>query len=386
MLRSVLVFAISAMFLGLGLGRFAFSPMIPELVEARWLDVEAAQTLGAANLVGYLAGALLAKSALKLTNERTLCVMSGAMVFLSYVLFTLPFGVGWFWFMRFLAGVGGALLMVVATAAAGRQLAAINRTSYQPLVFVGIGLGALFAAICLPQVLSYGIGVSVAMLMMFSGIALAALWWSSDFLRHDVVPQMPPKAPATRAGWGVSFILFAYGCDAFGFVMHTVYMPDMLRRTFGYTEGQVGLSWAMFGIGACLGPVFVLLLRRIFSVSKALWIALALKATSVALALLASNPLAAGLSLCMVGMLTPGIVILTSGALAAAAPPDRYLTLWAGGTALFALCQMVSGMFIAATSAQGYQTALILSVVVLGAGAALAFTSERMLAKARSRS
>lgn len=385
MLRSVLIFAISAMFLGLGLGRFAFSPLIPELVGSGWLDVGAAQTVGAANLVGYLVGALLAKPALRLTNERTLCVLSGALVFLSYDLLIMPFGVGWFWLMRFLAGVGGALLMVVATAAAGRQLAALDRKQFQPMVFVGIGLGALFAAVCLPQVLIYGIEISIVALMLFSGVALAALWWSSGFLRRNIVPRPSSDRPMSPIGWSVSLILLAYGCDALGFVMHTVYLPDMLRRAYGHTEGQVGLSWAMFGIGACFGPVFVMLFRRFLSVSNALWIAFALKALGVALILAATDPLTASLSLFIVGMLTPGIVILTSGALSAAAPPDRYLALWAGGTALFALCQMMSGMFIAATSAQGYETALVLSVIVLGMGTVLAFTSKHLLHQQGSR-
>jgi len=379
MLRSVLIFAISAMFLGLGLGRFAFSPLIPELVGNDWLDVGAAQAVGAANLVGYLIGALLAKPALRLTNERTLCVLSGALVFLSYDLLIMPFGVGWFWIMRFLAGVGGALLMVVATSAAGRQLAALDRKQFQPMVFVGIGLGALFAAICLPQVLAYGIEVSIVALMVFSGVALAALWWSSGFLQRDIAPRSSSEGSVSRTGWGVYLILLAYGFDALGFVMHTVYLPDMLRRAYGHTEGQVGLSWAMFGIGACVGPLFVMLLRRVLSVSNALWIAFALKAVGVALVLVATDPITASLSLFIVGMLTPGIVILTSGALSAAAPPDRYLALWAGGTALFALCQMLSGMFIAATSAQGYEAALILSVIVLATGAILALTSKRVL-------
>lgn len=380
-MRSILIFAGSTMFLGLGLGRFAFSPLIPEVVGHGWLSVEAAQAVGAANLVGYLAGALLAKPALRLINERGLSLTSGALVFLSYALLIPSFGVGWLWLMRFLSGVGGALLMVVATAAAGRQLAVLDRQRFQPLVFVGIGLGAVFAAICLPRVLVYGLGVGIVALTVFSGGALAALWWSSDFLHRNIVPRAPNAGPVSLTRWSVYLILLAYGCDALGFVMHTVYLPDMLRRAYGHSEVQVGFSWAMFGIGACFGPFFVMLLRRALSALNALWVGFSLKAFGVALVLFATDPVTASLSLFIVGMLTPGIVILTSGALSAAARPDRYLTLWASGTALFALCQMTSGMFIAATSAQGYETALVLSVIVLGAGAILAFTSKFLLEK-----
>lgn len=52
----------------------------------------------------------------------------------------------------------------------------------------------------------------------------------------------------------------------------------------------MGLSWAMFGIGACLAPLFVMLLRRVPSVSNALWIAFAVKAFGVVLVLVATDP------------------------------------------------------------------------------------------------
>lgn len=376
MLRPALIFAISAMFLGLGLGRFAFSPLIPELVGKGWLDVAAAQAIGAANLVGYFVGALLAKSALRFTSERTLCGLSGALVVFSYGMFLLPFGMGWFWVARFLAGAGGALLMVVATAAAGRQLVMLDRKQLQPMVFLGIGLGALFAALCLPQLLSYGIAASIVALMIFSGVALGALCMNSGFLSRDRIQEASSGQRMSSIGWPISLILLAYGCDALGFVMHTVYLPDMLRRAYGHTEGQVGMSWAFFGIGACLGPAFVMLLRRVLSALNALWVAFALKAAGVMLVLLASDPFTASLSLFIVGMLTPGIVILTSGALSSSSSPERYFGLWAGGTALFALCQMISGMVIAAISGEGYGIALILSVAALLLGAAFAFTAK----------
>lgn len=376
MLRSVLIFAISAMFLGLGLGRFAFSPLIPELVGQGWLDVGAAQAVGAANLVGYFAGAISAKLSLRLTSERSLCILGGALVVLSYGIFLLPLGVAWFWVARFLAGAGGALLMVIAMAAAGRQLVALDRARLQPMLFVGIGLGVFCTAVFMPHLLRYGMKTALLALTACSATALAALWMSGGFLSRDRTPRAGGTPRVTGFDPAVSLIILAYGCDALGFVMHTIYLPDMLRRAYGYTEGQVGLSWAFFGIGACLGPAFVMLLRRSLSALDALWLALALKAASVALAFVASDPAVASLSLFLVGMLTPGMVILTSAALSTAVSRERFLGLWASATALFALCQMVSGMTITAISDGGYGHSLMLSVAVLAVGAGLAVAAK----------
>ena len=42
---------------GIGLSRFAFSPLIPPLVSEHWFATSQAAYLGAANLIGYVAGA-----------------------------------------------------------------------------------------------------------------------------------------------------------------------------------------------------------------------------------------------------------------------------------------------------------------------------------------
>src|SRR5262245_45987901 len=49
-----------ASLVGLGLARFAYTPLIPALIAAKWFSPAEAVYLGAANLAGYLAGALVA--------------------------------------------------------------------------------------------------------------------------------------------------------------------------------------------------------------------------------------------------------------------------------------------------------------------------------------
>src|ERR1700704_7049525 len=50
-----------ASLVGLGLARFAYTPLIPALISAKWFSPAEAVYLGAANLAGYLAGALIAR-------------------------------------------------------------------------------------------------------------------------------------------------------------------------------------------------------------------------------------------------------------------------------------------------------------------------------------
>ena len=52
---------LSASLVSIGLARFAFTPLIPELIRERWFPPSVVIYLGAANLAGYLVGALAAR-------------------------------------------------------------------------------------------------------------------------------------------------------------------------------------------------------------------------------------------------------------------------------------------------------------------------------------
>jgi MFS family permease len=50
-----------ASLVGIGLARFAYTPLLPVLIAEQWFQPSQAAYLGAANLAGYLVGALLAR-------------------------------------------------------------------------------------------------------------------------------------------------------------------------------------------------------------------------------------------------------------------------------------------------------------------------------------
>ncbi len=52
----------ATLLIGMGLGRFSYSPLIPALIEAGQLSAWQAGAIGASNFVGYLVGALVAPS------------------------------------------------------------------------------------------------------------------------------------------------------------------------------------------------------------------------------------------------------------------------------------------------------------------------------------
>ena len=106
--------ALCASLVGIGLARFAYTPLIPALVAEDWFGPAEAAYLGAANLAGYLAGALLARPMAARTSA---AVVLRAMMVLATVAFfacALPLSFWWFFIWRSAAGFSGGVLMVLA--------------------------------------------------------------------------------------------------------------------------------------------------------------------------------------------------------------------------------------------------------------------------------
>src|SRR5882724_12883110 len=94
-----------ASLVGLGLARFAYTPLIPALIAAKWFTPAEAVYLGAANLAGYLAGALIARD----LGARigSVWALRGMMLLAAVTCFAcaVPISFTWFFGFRFLAGV-----------------------------------------------------------------------------------------------------------------------------------------------------------------------------------------------------------------------------------------------------------------------------------------
>src|SRR5213595_2068592 len=94
-LRATLA-ALAANLVGIGLARFGYTPLIPALVAAGWFTPSAAVYLGAANLAGYLAGALGARRLAARTGPTMLLRGAMLMTAVSLLACALPLGFAWF--------------------------------------------------------------------------------------------------------------------------------------------------------------------------------------------------------------------------------------------------------------------------------------------------
>ena len=90
-----------ASLVGIGLARFAYTPLIPSLIEARWFSVNDVIYLGAANLLGYLAGALLGRPVALRHSAHAILRAMMLLASLAFFACAFPLSVSWFFVWRF---------------------------------------------------------------------------------------------------------------------------------------------------------------------------------------------------------------------------------------------------------------------------------------------
>lgn len=331
---------------GIGVARFSYTPLLPALIQHEWFSASQAAYLGAANLLGYLIGALTAHALSERFHPRWVVAGAFGSIALSFLLCASPGAFAVFFFWRLVSGIAGAVLMVVGPSMALAATPSNRKPMVGALVFTGIGLGALLSATVVPLLL--GLSLTATWLALGALSLLAGLICDRGITRLPDRPDQPAQgAEQAHAAAGPAFVVLlvmaAYALDAAGFVPHTVFWVDYLAREQGLGTHDASLQWAIFGLGAVLGPLLAGFVARRLGWHNGLALAFLAKAMAVALPLVSVAIISRSLSSLIVGAMIPGIVALTSGRLAELVGPRAHKRIWGQATAAFAAAQALSG-------------------------------------------
>ncbi len=376
---------------GVGLARFAYTALMPQMVLAGWFTGEQVAYLGAANLLGYLIGALAAAPLADRLGAVRVLVLCWAAVALSFIgcSFAQPMPVFFLW--RLLSGIAGATLMVLGPSIAMAATPVARRAALGPLMFCGIGVGALLSATLVPSLALQSLSA------VWWGLALvcvAALWWGRHCARLLPAPAPMAITPSTRAAamptaaiWSLPVVLvfLAYVTDGFGFVPHTVFWVDYLARELDLGATYASTQWAIFGLGAVAGPLCAALCATRWGWWRTTAGAYALKAVAIGLPLVWVGFAGHAVSGFVVGALSPGMAAITSGYLMQLIGPAQHKKMWGYATAAFALLQATAGYFMAYlyASTGSYHSLFIWGCAALSLGMVLIVLSKPKTAAAQ---
>jgi predicted MFS family arabinose efflux permease len=234
---------------GIGLARFAYVPLFPAMVAAGWVDGAGAGALGAANMTGYLIGALTGRPlAMRLGTARTLD-LGMALVVLSFVLCAVNLGLWWFMPWRLLAGVAGGILMALAGPATQARVVPERRGQAGGIVIGGVGIGIATASVTVPALVGQGLAMA--------WLGLAAIVLGLWAFAHPRWPDAPigPGPGASGARPRAALVVLSYGLSGGGLVPSMIYMADLAVRGRGLPLAYASGIWLLFGLGGLCGTL-----------------------------------------------------------------------------------------------------------------------------------
>ncbi len=365
----------------MGIGRFAYTVLLPGMMETHAFDEKVAGIMAAWNYAGYLAGVLAMR------NEKP-----GRRRYMLFVFFLLASlvstaGMGWvdtiaLWHaMRFIAGFASGACFVLCSAIVLDTLIAVNRPVLAGWLYSGTGVGIALGGVSTPLLTATaGLnGAWIGMALLCLPLAIVAL----TGLRPTVnrTPALPPIASSTnkeehRQRRQYHFLLAAYFLEGFGYIIGTTFLVTLVKAATQSPE-LANTAWIVTGCAAAVSaPLWRYAARRGYL--SMLILAFLLQAVGVLLPAIFTAPVVILLGGLLLGGTFMGITVLSiQYGVALSGRPSAHTV--AVLTAIYGVGQII-GPFIAGFSAQGkgFESAFVLSAVSLFLAAALLLASRRL--------
>ena len=292
-----------AMAVGIGIGRFVYTPILPPMIAALGLSKATAGLIASANFAGYLVGALGAARA-PLPGSRRWWLL-GALAFsaLTTGAMGLDGGVGWFLAMRFFGGVASALVLILASASVMDRLAAAGRPGLSAVHFAGVGVGIAVSAVLVTSVTSWeamwrASGIASAIGLVVIGFILPS---EADQSAAPAVAGSLARDPRLRR------MTMAYGLFGFGYVITATFLVAIVRAEVPALEPAI---WIMVGLGAAPSVWLWGILGRRIGTARAFAVAAAIEALGVLASVASSGALAVSLGAVLLGGTFMGLTAL----------------------------------------------------------------------------
>lgn len=379
-----------ASLVGIGLARFAYTPLIPSLIEAHWFSVDDVIYLGAANLLGYLAGALLGRPMARRFSAHV--ILRGMMLLASLAFFAcaFPLSVSWFFVWRFLSGLAGGSIMVLVASTVLPQVPLQRRGLAGGAIFVGIGFGVAASGTLVPLLMQLGLRAAWLGLGSLS-LLLAILSWTFWPATPPTGKPLPAKHGAAQpagTALALNILLVQYALMAVALVPMMVFLVDYVARGLGWGAHEAAVFWVIYGLGAIAGPMLYGALADRIGPAMTSRMALLLQAVALGVMMVSQQHVVLMLATFVVGTFPPGIVPITLGRLHQLLQHDASAqnAAWSRATTVFALFQALAGYgysWMFSRSGGNYHVLLITAVGALLL-ALLADVAQKMLSGKRS--
>ncbi|MEX3982582.1 YbfB/YjiJ family MFS transporter [Paraburkholderia sp. EG287A] len=282
----------------LGVGRFAFTPLLPLMLHGGALDLRHGGWLASLNYAGYFVGAISC-AALRMAPARI--VRAGLVV---TVLLTLAMGLTqqfWIWaVVRFVAGAVSAWTFVFASQWGLRRLAQLGANEWGGVIYTGPGVGIIATGLFVSAAGGLGARTGWIGFGLISALLAAVVWSTFGEDRRALAPRPAARAAANAAHAerdgrraDAFWLVLLYGVPGFGYIITATFLPVIARHALPGSAWP-DLFWPMLGAALIAGALLAARLPLHWDNRLMLAGAYVLQAVGIALGIIWPN--AAGFS------------------------------------------------------------------------------------------
>ncbi|HYS68240.1 MAG TPA: YbfB/YjiJ family MFS transporter [Paraburkholderia sp.] len=270
----------------LGIGRFAFTPLLPLMLHGSALgqpqiDIQHGGWLASFNYAGYFVGAVTC-AALRVEPARM--VRAGLV---ATVLLTLAMGVTsqfWVWAaVRFVAGAASAWTFVFASQWGLRRLAELGAHGWGGVIYTGPGMGIVGTGLLVSAAGGYGATAGWIGFGLIAAVLSIVVWpvfgAASVSSARNANAQVADSAGAADANQRIAgryptsqhatnptpaiptprradafWLVLLYGVPGFGYIITATFLPVIARHALPGSSWP-DLFWPMFGAALMVGAL-----------------------------------------------------------------------------------------------------------------------------------
>ncbi len=249
----VMAAGLMCVLLTIGIGRFAYTPLLPVMQEQTGLGLSRAGWLAAVIYMGYLVGAILAS---QITSLRAKDRFYRIALILG-VISTLGMALSdnfWLWvFFRFLAGLSGTAGMIISAALILHWLVQHGFRGELGIHYGGVGLGVVIVTLVIESMSTYfdwreqWLGLTLLSVVL---AVLAWVWLPPPDTEKPVAKHQTQDHPPSPLFF--KLFLAAYCCAGVGYVVSVTFIVAIIDGLPGM-EGKGGLGFLVMGLAAAIG-------------------------------------------------------------------------------------------------------------------------------------
>jgi predicted MFS family arabinose efflux permease len=236
--RTVTIAGLAALAVAMGIGRFAFTPILPMMQEDSGLSITGGSWLASANYAGYLVGALFA---IRLPLTPAVAIRAGLVVISASTLaMGMHHGFAYWSALRAIAGAASAWVLIFVSAWA------LGKQAQSGTLYAGVGVGiAAAGAVCLALMAVHASSSEAWIMLGAASFVMTVLLWRV----FDSGPNPASGLVHVKTSSRHWLLILCYGAFGFGYIVPATFLPAMAKEVIA-DPALFGWTWPVFGAAA----------------------------------------------------------------------------------------------------------------------------------------